>query len=142
VTASQSAARTCSPQRQRLGLSFRLYSHDSRTSDLLTFLCLLQRHLRCPLLLVLDRWSVRGAAVRRLGPQHLPWPVGVAWLPAYAPEMNPTEQVWNHTKYTELSNYLADDLAVLHEAVDFSLVSQRYCSTLLRSDFRYAQLKL
>ena len=23
----------------------------------------------------------------------------IEWLPAYAPELNPTEQVWNHTKY-------------------------------------------
>lgn len=135
-------ALTCSPQRQRLGLYFRLHPHNICTSDVLAFLHLLQRHLRRPLLFILDRWSVHCAAVRRLWAQRPPWLVGVSWLPAYAPELNPTEQVWNQTKYRDLANYLADDLAALHEAVGFSLASQRYRPTLLRSYFRHAKLKL
>jgi transposase len=109
---------------------------------MLAFLYLLQRHLRRPLLLILDRWSVHRAAVCHLEAQRPPWLVAVAWLPPYAPELNPTEQVWNQTKYRDLANYLADDLAALHEAVGFSLASQRYCPTLLHSHFRYAKLKL
>jgi transposase len=136
------AALTCSPRRQRLGLSFRLYPHNICTADMLAFFHLLQRHLRRPLLLVLDRWSVHRAAVCRLEAQRPPWLVGVSWLPAYAPELNPTEQVWNQTKYRDLANYLADDLAALHEAVGFSLASQCYRLPLLRSYFRYAKLKL
>lgn len=135
-------ALTCSPQRQRLGLYFRLHPPNIRTPDVVAFLHLLRRHLRRPLLLVLDRWSVHRGAVRCLEAQCPPWLVAVAWLPPYAPELNPTEQVWNQTKYRDLANYLADDLAALHEAVGFSLASQRYRPPLLRSYFRYAKLKL
>jgi transposase len=135
-------ALTCSPQRQRLGLYFRLHPHNIRTPDMRAFLSLLQRHLRRPLLLILDRWSVHRGAVRGLAAQRPPWLVAVAWLPPYAPELNPTEQVWNQTKYRDLANYLAEDLGALHEAVGFSLASQRYRPPLLRSYFRYAKLKL
>jgi transposase len=135
-------ALTGSPQRQRLGFAFRLHSHNIRTPDLLAFLRLLQRHLRRPLIFVLDRWSVHLAAVARLLAKRPPWLVAVAWLPAYAPERNPVEQGWNHTKYKELANYLPDHLEALHEAVGFSLASQHFQQTLLRSCFAYAKLQL
>jgi transposase len=136
------AALSWSPRRQRLGLYFRLHRHNICTADVLAFLHLLQRHLRRPILLILDRWSVHRAAVRRLWAQRPPWLLAISWLPAYAPELNPTEQIWNHTKYTDLANYLPDDLAELHEAVGLSLASQRYRPALLRSYFRYAKLRL
>lgn len=109
---------------------------------MLAFLRLLQRHLRRPLIFVLDRWSVHRAAVARLVAKRPPWLVAVAWLPAYAPELNPVEQVWNHTKYKELANYLPDSLEALHDAVGFSLASNRFQQILLRSCFGYAKLKL
>jgi transposase len=135
-------ALTCPPQRKRLGFYFRLHSHNIRTSHLLAFLRRLQRHLRRPLLLVLDRWSVHRAAVAHLVAQRPPWLVGVSWLPPYAPELNPVEQIWNHTKYRELANYLPEDLAALQDAVGFSLAGTRFQQTLLRSCFRYAKLQL
>jgi transposase len=109
---------------------------------MLAFLRLLPRHLHRPLIFVLDRWSVQRAAVARLRATHPPWLVAVAWLPAYAPELNPVEQVWNHTKYQELANYLPDNLDALHDAVGFSLASHRFQQTRLRSCFAYAKLKL
>lgn len=121
---------------------FRLHSHNIRTPHLLAFLRLLQRQVRRPLLLVLDRWSVHRAAVARLEAQRPPWLVAVAWLPAYAPELNPVEQIWNHTKYQELANYLPANVEALHDAVGLSLASTRFQPTLLRSCFKYAKLKL
>jgi transposase len=67
---------------------------------------------------------------------------GLSWLPAYAPELNPVEQGWNHTKDGELANYLPGTLEQMHDATGFSLASKRYHSALLRSRFHYARLKL
>jgi transposase len=139
---SVGGALTCPPQRKRLGFYCRLHSHNIRTSALLAFLHLLHRQVRRPLLLVLDRWSVHRAAVARLVAQRPPWLVAVSWLPAYAPELNPVEQIWNHTKYRELANYLPADVEALHDAVGLSLASTRFQQTLLRSCFAYAKLKL
>jgi hypothetical protein len=38
-----------------------------------------------------------------------PKTIRVEWLPAYAPDLNPVEQVWNHSKYTDLVNLAPED---------------------------------
>jgi putative transposase len=45
-------------------------------------------------------------------------------LPAYAPELNPLEQVWGNVKGHELANYCAPDLAALRRPLrsDFARV--------------------
>jgi transposase len=63
-------------------------------------------------------------------------------LPAYAPELNPVEQVWNHTKYTDLANYKPDDIASLGQAVARSIRSTRAQTPLLRSFFRHSRFGL
>lgn len=35
----------------------------------------------------------------------------------YAPDLNPVEHVWKHTKYDELANYIPDDLLDLENCV-------------------------
>lgn len=128
--------------RRRLGFYFDLYPRNVRTPDLVAFVRGLHRQLRRPLLLVLDRWSVHRAAVRELARTRPAWLVAVAWLPAYAPDLNPVEQVWNHTKHGELANSLPQDLGGLSDEVGISLASKRWQPALLRSCFRYAKLKL
>jgi len=39
------------------------------------------------------------------------------WLPSYAPELNPVEQCWNHTKCHDLANFIPEDLQHLQKAV-------------------------
>ena len=109
---------------------------------MLAFLYTLHRQVCRSLLLVLDRWSVHRAAGSHLQSRRLPGGAGIAWLPAYAPELNPVEQVWHHTKYGALANSLPNTGEELREAVGFSLATKRSNLALLRSFFRYAKLKL
>ena len=44
----------------------------------------------------------------------------VEWLPGYAPELNPSEQIWNHDKYTDLANFVPDDIQHLARRVGLS----------------------
>lgn len=37
----------------------------------------------------------------------------VEWLPAYARELNPAEQIWNHAKHTDLANFVPDHIVHL-----------------------------
>jgi putative transposase len=37
------------------------------------------------------------------------------WLPPYAPELNPVEQLWNHLKYAKLANFAPDDISLLDQ---------------------------
>lgn len=135
------SAITVSPRRRRLGLYFDLADHNIRTDDFETFVVAMLRRLRRPIILVMDRWQVHRAAARRLL-RRFPRGVEIEWLPAYAPELNPVEQVWNRTKYTDLANYLPDDLLSLGQAVAASLRSTRSQTTLLRSFFRHCRLGL
>ncbi len=38
-------------------------------------------------------------------------------LPPYAPELNPVEVVWSWLKYSQLANFVPDDLAELDRAI-------------------------
>jgi transposase len=66
----------------------------------------------------------------------------VEWLPAYSPELNPVEQIWNHSKYSQLANFIPDDVAHLTEVVQDSLCVQSRQPSLLRSFFHCAKLKI
>ena len=135
------SALTVAPRTRRLGLYFQVHRHNIRTEQVMEFLRLLQRRLRRNIIVVMDRWSVHRAAVRRLLEAGSRW-LAVEWLPAYAPELNPTEQVWNHTKYGALANYIPDDIDALCREVERSITAKKSSLALLRSFFNHAPLGL
>jgi len=135
------SALTLAPQRQRIGLYFDIHSHNIRADDVHRFIQIVRHRLRRKIILVLDRWSVHRAAIRQLLERHAR-SIDIELLPAYAPELNPTEQVWNHTKYADLANYIPDDIHELGVEVAGSLLETRSTPVLLRSFFNWAGLDL
>ena len=130
-----------SPERRRVGLYFDLHDHNIDTDTFEVFVRWLRQRLRRRILLVLDRWSVHRSGMRRLQ-ARFGSKVQVEWLPAYAPELNPVEQVWSHTKYADLANHIPQDVDALAEAVGRSIEDTQSRPFLLRSFFRHAKLKL
>ena len=135
------SALTVSPQRRRLGLYFALHEHNIRTPNVEAFVAEILRHLPRGLILVLDRWQVHRSAARQLL-ERFPSRLQIEWLPAYAPQLNPDEQVWTQTKYRDLANFLPQDVADLGRAVQRSLRQTRSRPSLLRSFFQHAKLRL
>ena len=135
------SALTLAPQRQRIGLYFDIHSHNIRADDVYRFIQTIRGRLRRKIILVLDRWSVHRAAIRRLLERHAR-NIDIELLPAYAPELNPTEQIWNHTKYADLANYIPDDIHELGVEVAGSILQTRSKPALLRSFFNWAGLDL
>ena len=135
------SALAVSPSRRRLRLFFAVHQENIRTPQVLEFLSELRRHLRCRAILIWDRWNVHRSAARRVTDTHPDW-FDFEWLPAYAPELNPVEHVWNHTKYGELANFLPDDLLHLNVAVQWSLIGKERNQRALHACFRGAQLSL
>ena len=133
---------TVAPRRRRLGLYWRMQPQNIRAVDRVHFLRHLRRHLRRPLVLILDRWSVHKAAAMGAYLRRHHRHVQVEWLPSYAPELNPTEQVWNHVKYAELPNATPNDLEELAGLVGGVLARHRGHGPLLRSFFQLARLRL
>lgn len=136
------SAVTLAPHRRRLGLYWRIQDHNICGEDVVGFLRLIRRSLRRKVVVILDRWSVHKATVVGKYVQRHCHNIHLEELPAYAPELNPVEQVWNHTKYADLPNLAPDDLEELDWLVNSSITNTRGQSHLLRSFFRTAKLQL
>jgi hypothetical protein len=130
-----------SPIRRHLSLYFQLLTQNVDTGDTVWLLRQLHRHYRHKVVMVWDRWSVHRSAAAYFQRHHPTW-FDFEWLPAYAPDLNPVEQFWNHTKYTDLANFIPDDLNHLQTAVNESFQEQSQDQVLLRSFFAYSKLKL
>ncbi|MEM4724679.1 MAG: IS630 family transposase [Candidatus Hadarchaeum sp.] len=135
------SAITIAPRRRRLGLYFQVYNDNIRFDNVYAFLTILHRQLRRKFIVVLDRLSAHRKGVRLLQAAHPDW-FEVEWLPPYAPDLNPVEMVWNHTKYADLANFIPDDVQHLHQAITRSLNHTRSQTELLRSFFRRPRLEL
>jgi transposase len=135
------AAITLAPFRRRLGVYFQIQHNNVRFAEVMTFLRLVHHHLRRKFILVLDRYSAHRKAVRLLQEAGVDW-FDVEWLPSYAPDLNPVEMLWNHTKYADLANFIPDDVQHLSQAVNASIGNTRSNSHLIRSFFKYAGLHL
>lgn len=131
-------------QRHRLSAVFRIHGRNIRTPEATEFLRVLDRHVRGPKIVVQDRLNVHRAAVRRWlagRPPDAPR-VMIEWLPPYAPELNPPEQLWNHGKRVDLANLVPTDRDDLRGHVRRSLVRQRCSPNLLAAAFDHAGLPL
>jgi transposase len=135
------SAVTVSPQRRHLDLYFALSEHNIRSPDIENFVAELLEHFPHGIILVMDRWQVHRSAARRLL-RRFPRRVRIEWLPAYAPELNPDELVWDRAKYTDLANFCPENLTDLAQAVRHSLVQTKDRESLLRSFFEHAGLGL
>ena len=133
------AALTRAPWAERFGLYYTLLDHNARTADVARFLREVHGHIRHSLLLVCDRWSVHRSAVNQLQHDGVNW-LAVEWLPAYAPELDPVENVWNQSKYGDLANFIPDDILQMRDVVDALLQQYRHDPDRMRSFFRSAQL--
>lgn len=133
------SALTVSPRRRHVRLFFTIHDGNIRNGEAIRFVRQLRRQVGTKLLLVWDRLNVHRSAAKILQRRaDLP----IEWLPPYAPDLNPVEQVWNRSKYTELPNYIAHDIDDLHGAVAVALAIQAPEQALLRSYFKHAGLFL
>ena len=133
------AGLTLAARRTRLGLYFAVHHQNITGEALERFVRNVQRNLRRPLIVVLDRWSVHRKAARLMQDDSR---FEFEWLPAYAPDLNPVEQVWSHTKYGDLANDVPGDVTELECAVECSLQETLSEPELLRSFFHGAELEL
>ncbi|MBX3354489.1 MAG: transposase [Phycisphaeraceae bacterium] len=135
------SAITVSPRSRRLGLYFDVLRHNVRTEHFAAFLERLLRRTRRRLVVVLDRLNVHRAAARELRERYGDR-IHFEWLPPYAPELNPDEQVWNRAKYTDLANFIPDRIDTLGHELVHSFRRTASSQQLLRSFFNHARLPL
>jgi hypothetical protein len=135
------AAVTVSPTGRRLGLCWEMQAANYDTASVKAFAEAVQRRLGRPILLVWDRLPAHRSAARQWrdgGTDR----IAVEWLPGYAPDLNPTEQVWGHTKWADLADFVPGDAEDLGDAITESLAGLACESHLLRSFFQASGLTL
>ena len=97
-----------SPKRKRLVLYLRFRTRNLTGLDVRSFLKSLPKHLREPVFLLWDRGMIhRRKEVKQFLLRHPR--VHMEHFPAYAPELNPAEYVWNQTDRV-LSNSAPESL--------------------------------
>jgi transposase len=85
-----------------------------RSADCARFLQHLLRHLPGKLLVLWDGAPIhRAQPIKDLLAQGAAGRLHLERLPAYAPEVNPDEGIWNYLKRVELRNLVCDDLPEL-----------------------------
>lgn len=138
------SAITISPRRKRPGLYFTLLpdNHNAHEEDTVSFLRQLHRHIPGPLTVIWDRGHIhdRSAVVRRYLSQHPE--IVTEKLPAYAPELNPDEGVWDYTKYNRLANFAAASTSALRVRLHAELTRLRHRPDLLASFIQHTSLPL
>jgi putative transposase len=133
------AALSRAPWASRLSLYYDLWHHNTHAPDVVCFLQHVHHHLRRPLLLVCDRLSAHRSAARQLRESGCNW-LRVEWLPGYAPELDPVENIWSQSKYGDLANCIPEDISQLHDTLDQLLQTYRDDPQRLHSFFQAAHL--
>jgi hypothetical protein len=133
------AGLTLSASRRRVGLYFAVHEENVKAPEVERFIRRVRRQVGRDLIVVLDRLQAhRSVAKRMAGVERFEF----EWLPAYAPDLNPAEAVWCHTKYGDLANFVPEDVVDLEVEAELSLEAAAEDQRLLRSFFETARLPL
>lgn len=125
------SAITISAVRQWIGLLFRCHRDNINRERVVEFLRLLLRHLRGKIVLLWDGAPIhRNKAVQRFLGRHRR--LRLHRFPAYAPELNPDEQVWTRAKQT-LANSTPANVDELERSLGRELSRIRHTRCLLWS---------
>jgi transposase len=84
---------------------FRIFNGSIKSPQIIEFLTHLIRHLPGRLLLIWDGAAIHRSRLVKSFIESLDGRILVERLPAYAPELNPTEYIWGHWKNHELPNF-------------------------------------
>jgi transposase len=125
------AALTVSPRRRRLGVYVQFHSKNISGVEVIGFLRGLLSHLPGPIVLIWDGGPIH---YRRLVQDYVRsrrTRLHIHRFPAYAPELNPAEQIWTNGKRS-LSNGTPQDIDQLADRVQSAIRKVARSQGLLR----------
>jgi transposase len=132
------SAISVSPRRRRVNLYYQLHTHNIRRREVCRFVSHLLRHLRGPIVLLWDNIAThRGGPIEKLCRRNPR--LRIEPFPAYAPELNPDEGVWQICKAL-LANGQPEDLDRLWGDLVLTLEQLRDHPAKLRSCVQQSEL--
>jgi transposase len=127
-----------SPKRHHLSLYYLLFFDNIAQEEVCVFLRELLRHMRGPVIVLLDNSSThQGEPLQKLLRQHPR--LSIEHFPSYAPELNPDEGVWSLAK-RELANSCPNDVDDLMEDILCSIEAIRTSPEKLRGCILQSEL--
>jgi transposase len=121
---------------------FRLFRGSIRSRQAVEFLGHLRRQIRRPLLIVWDGLAVHRSRKVRDYVERSGGQIVLARLPAYAPELNPSEYIWGHLKRHALANFCPKDIPHLSREARRQLRRSQRRTPLIRAFWQQAELSL
>jgi transposase len=121
---------------------FRLYRGSIRAAQVVDFLRHLRRQLRGKLLVIWDGLAAHRSRLVRTFISTSQGRLVLARLPAYAPELNPTEYIWGHLKRHALANFCPRNWQHLTDEARRALRRAQRRPTLVRAFWKQAKLTL
>lgn len=117
-----------------------LHEGSIKAPQVIQFITHLCRHIRGRLLLLLDRLPAHRSRLVRDFVAATRGRIELEFLPAYAPELNPTEYIWAHLKTHELPNYCPKTLWDLGATARRALRRMRRRPSLICAFWKQADL--
>jgi transposase len=121
---------------------FRLFRGSLKSPQAVEFLGHLRRHVPGRLLIIWDGLAVHRSRRVRDYVARSAGQIVVAQLPAYAPELNPSEYIWGHLKRHALANFCPQDIPHLSREAQRQLRRSQRRLTLIRAFWHQAELAL
>ena len=129
-----------SPNRKRLGLFGMFFWDNIAQEEVVAFLREVLRHLRGPVIALLDNGSIhKGVPLRDLCQRYAR--LHIQYFPGYAPDLNPDEAVWGLLK-GKLANGRPDDLQELAEQLGSEFRQIAQSQPALRGCIRQSELPI
>jgi transposase len=121
---------------------FRLFPGAIKGPQVIEFLHALGRQIRQKVLVIWDGLPAHRSKLVRDYVDSLKGAIQLEYLPAYAPELNPTEYIWGHLKQHELGNFCPRTVGDLTSQTRNRLRSMQRRPTLVSAFWQQAELPL
>jgi transposase len=119
---------------------FRFFAGAIRSTQIIEFLTHLLRHIPGKLLIIWDGLPAHRSRVVWEFVRQQRGRIWLEFLPAYAPELNPTEYIWGHLKQHEVANFCPKKLSELSLEAIRALKRMRRRPTLIMAFWQQAEL--
>ena len=119
---------------------FRLHEGSIKKEQIVEFLKALKAHLRQPLLVICDGLKAHRSLLVRDYLDVLNGDIQIAFLPPYAPDLNPVEYLWAWLKRHAMANFCPANLDVLHAAARNNLKSAQKRPSIIAACWMQATL--
>ncbi|MBL0167682.1 MAG: IS630 family transposase [Propionivibrio sp.] len=124
----------------RTNCMFRLHEGSIKKEEIVAFLKALKAHLKQPLLVIWDGLRAHRSRLVREYLDRLDGHIQIAFLPPYAPDMNPVEYLWAWLKRHALANYCPNTLSELHTTARNKLKSAQKRPSIIAACWMQATL--